>query len=121
MLRQLLSALPLLVGVPAASGADAVAGKAVFARCAACHQVGPSARSAFGPQLNGVVGRRAGSVPDYNYSAALKASGLVWNEATLRAFIKAPGDTVPGNRMRFWWLGNERQMQDLLAYLGTLK
>ncbi|NML16519.1 c-type cytochrome [Azohydromonas caseinilytica] len=119
MLRQLLPALALLGGASTALAGNAVAGKTVFARCASCHQVGPAARSTFGPHLNGIVGRRAGSLPGYGYSAALKASGLVWDEATLRAFIKAPGDTVPGTKMRLWWLGSERQLDDLLAYLRT--
>lgn len=110
----------LLAGAaPARAGGDAAAGKAVFARCASCHQVGPSARGGFGPHLNAVFGRRAGGTPDYAYSAAMKASGIVWTEATLRAFVKSPGDVVPGTKMRFWGLGNERQIDDLLAYLRT--
>ncbi|WP_232540369.1 c-type cytochrome [Azohydromonas aeria] len=104
-----------------AAGGDAAAGKAVFARCAACHQVGPSARGTFGPHLNALFGRRAGGTPDYAYSAAMKASNVVWTEATLRAFVKSPGDVVPGTKMRFWGLGNERQIDDLLAYLRTFQ
>jgi cytochrome c len=96
---------------------DAQAGRAAFARCASCHQVGPSARNGFGPHLNGIIGRRAGSTPDYAYSAAMKNAGIVWSEQTLTAFLKSPGDTVPGNKMRFWGIGSDRQIADLLAYL----
>lgn len=98
---------------------NAVAGKAAFNKCASCHQVGPSARGGFGPQLNGIVGRRAAAT-DYAYSAAMKKSNIVWNEAALAAFLKAPGDVVPDTKMRFWGIGNEQQLADLLAYLRTL-
>lgn len=98
---------------------NAVAGKAAFNKCASCHQVGPSARGGFGPQLNGIVGRRAAAT-DYAYSAAMKKSNIVWNEAALAAFLKAPSDVVPDTKMRFWGIGNEQQLADLLAYLRTL-
>lgn len=110
-----------MAGVPAAAAAgDAAAGRQAFAKCSACHQVGSSARGAFGPHLNGLLGRRAGSTA-YPYSAAMKASGLTWDDATLRAFLRSPGDTVPGTKMRFWGLGSERQIDDLLAYLRTFQ
>jgi cytochrome c len=96
---------------------DAQAGRAAFAKCASCHQVGPSARSGFGPPLSGIIGRRAGSAPDYAYSAAMKSAGIVWSEQTLTAFLKSPGDTVPGNKMRFWGISSDKQIADLLAYL----
>lgn len=100
---------------PAAGNADA--GQRTFKRCASCHQVGPSARGGFGPQLNALFGRQAGATPDFNYSAAMKASRIVWTEPTLRAFLKSPDATVPGNKMRFWGLSDDRQIDDLLAYL----
>nr|WP_233411029.1 c-type cytochrome [Rugamonas sp. CCM 8940] len=110
-------------GTGAAGGAkpsgNAVAGKAAFNKCASCHQTGPSARGGFGPQLNGIVGRRAGAT-DYAYSAAMKKSNIVWNEVALAAFIKAPSEVVPDTKMRFWGIGNEQQIADLLAYLRTL-
>jgi cytochrome c len=105
------------LSAPAHAAGDPVAGQRAFRRCAACHQVGPSARGGFAPQLNGLFGRHAGSTMDFKYSEALKASGIVWSETTLRAFLKAPGDTVPGNQMRFIGLGDDRQIDDLLAYL----
>jgi cytochrome c len=100
---------------------DVDAGRRVFNRCANCHQVGPTARSSFGPQLNGIVGRRAGAAGDYRYSPAMANSGIVWNEQSLRAFIRSPGDVVPGSKMRFWGIGNDRDLGNLLAYLQTFK
>jgi cytochrome c len=116
----LLLALPTMaLAAPATTPpvGDPVAGAATFRACASCHQVGPSARGVFGPHLNGVFGRRAGSTPDYAYSAAMKRSGIVWNDRTLAAFVRDPGDVVPGTKMRFWGIGNERQVANLLAYL----
>jgi cytochrome c len=105
---------------PARAAGDAVAGKAVFAaKCASCHSVGPSARAGFGPHLNAVVGRQAGSTSDYRYSPAMKRAGIVWNEQNLSAFIEAPGKLVPDNKMRFWGIGDKKQREDLVAYLRT--
>ncbi|KWR77189.1 c-type cytochrome [Cupriavidus sp. IDO] len=112
--------LALLVHTGAHAGADIQAGKAVFdTRCASCHRVGPSARAGFGPHLNAVFGRTAGGTSDYQYSPAMKASRIVWTDDTLRAFIQSPGKVVPGTRMRFWGISNEKQISDLLAYLHT--
>ncbi|MBP0598167.1 cytochrome c family protein [Herbaspirillum sp. LeCh32-8] len=100
---------------------DPVAGRAAFAKCASCHQVGPSARGGFGPQLYLVIGRKAGSTADYKYSPAMSKAGFVWTEDKLRAFMKAPSDVVPGNKMRFWGIGSDRQIDDILAYLRSVK
>ena len=100
----------------AAPAADLRAGEAAFRACASCHQVGPSARGAFGPHLNGLFGRRAGSTP-YAYSAAMKKSPIVWNDKTLAAFLRDPDDVVPGTKMRFWGFSDERKIANLLAYL----
>lgn len=112
----LLTALPLAV----AAAGDPAAGRAAFAACINCHQAGPSARHAFGPQLNGLPGRKAGSLPGYTYSKAMKDSKLVWNEATLAVFLRSPNTVVPGTSMRYWGVGmSERKAADLLAYLAT--
>jgi cytochrome c len=95
---------------------DPLAGAASFRKCASCHQVGPEARAGFGPHLNGLFGRRAGST-EYRYSPAMKQSGIVWNERTLAAFLRAPSDVVPGTKMRFWGIGDDRQIANLIAYL----
>ncbi len=106
-----------------AAAGDPAAGKALFNSlgCASCHAIGPGARAGFGPQLNGVIGRVAGSTVDYQsrYSAAMKKSGIVWSEQSLTKFLNSPNDLVPGTNMRFWGLSNETKLANLLAYLKT--
>ena len=116
----LLMSLPL-AGPAAQAAGDVVAGRAAFAKCASCHQVGPSARGGFGPQLSNVIGRKAGSTGDFKYSPAMANANFVWTEDKLRAFLKAPSDVVPGNKMRFWGIGSDRQIDDILAYLRTFQ
>ena len=101
------------------SAARIEAGRKLFARCAGCHEVGPNAGHIFGPQLNGVLGRQAGSVAGYGYSPALKASTLVWDEAHLAAFIRDSEKVIPGNKMRFLNFMSEQQAREIVAYLGT--
>jgi len=101
------------------SAARIEAGRKLFARCAGCHQVGPDAGTIFGPQLNGVLGRKAGGVGGYAYSPALKASNLVWDERNLAAFIRDSEAVVPGNKMRFMNFMSEQQAADIVAYLAT--
>lgn len=117
-----LLALGLLLGFAShALAADAIeAGRSAFKRCANCHQVGPGARSNFGPQLNGIVGRRAGAAPDFAYSPAMKKAGFAWDERRLAAFLRDPDAVVPGNRMRFWNMMSDRQLRDLVAYLRSV-
>lgn len=116
-----LTALALL-GAANAHAGDIQSGKDIFTtRCASCHHVGPSARAAFGPQLNAVFGRKAGATDDYRYSDAMKSSTVVWSDDTLRAFLQSPGKVVPGTKMRFWGMSNARQIDDLLAYLRTFQ
>jgi len=107
--------------LPAHAAGDVAAGKSAFNKCASCHQVGPSARAGFGPQLNGIIGRPAASSKDYKYSAALQNSHIVWTEDKLRAFLKGPSDLVPGTKMRFWGISDEQQLSNLLAYLRTFR
>jgi cytochrome c len=114
----IIAALP--ISASHAAG-DVVAGKASFAKCASCHQVGASARAGFGPPLNGIIGRPAGSSKDYKYSTAMKNSGVVWSEKNLRVFLKDTDDVVPGNKMRFFGISNDKEIDNLLAYLNTFK
>ncbi len=107
-------ALPASAALPAG---DAKAGKASFRICVSCHQTGPAARARFGPPLYQVLGRKAGSVPDFAYSSAMKNAGFVWTDEKLLAFMRAPGEVVPGNKMRFYGISNEQQLANILAYL----
>src|SRR5438309_9632360 len=93
------------------------AGAVVFKKCMACHQVGPNAQNGIAPVLNGVVGRRAGQYPNYNYSSANKNSGLVWDERTLSAYLRAPAKVVPGTKMVFSGLKKGQEIPDVIAYL----
>jgi cytochrome c len=120
--KPILVALALTCQLPLAWAAgDAIAGKALFLSltCASCHAVGPGARSGFGPQLNDIFGRTAGSAIDYQerYSAAMKKSGIVWSEQTLTKFINSPSNVVPGTKMSFWGISDEKKVANLLAYM----
>ncbi|QJD91568.1 cytochrome c family protein [Duganella dendranthematis] len=114
----LLFALPLAGAAPVGNPKS---GALLFQRCASCHAVGPFASGGYGPQLNGIVGRRAASTKDYKYSDAMKKSGLTWDEKTLTAYLRAPHDVVPGTSMRFWGIKDEQQLADVMAYLKTFK
>jgi len=109
------------LAAPASAPAQAQvdAGRRLSARCTNCHEVGAGARNGFGPQLNGIVGRKAGSAPAYAYSPALKQAGFVWNEQKLVAFIRDSEKVVPGNKMRFLSFMSEKQAAEIVAYLRT--
>jgi cytochrome c len=112
-----LSAALLLLGSGYALAQDAAAGEKVFTQCKACHQIGENAKNAVGPVLNGVIGRHSGSVEGYNYSPANKNSGLTWDEATFREYIKDPRAKVPGTKMIYAGVKDEQKVNDLIAYL----
>ncbi|WP_217705678.1 c-type cytochrome [Peristeroidobacter soli] len=101
----------------AAADGDVSAGATVFAQCAACHAVGANAQNSVGPVLNGVVGRAAGTYPSYRYSAAMKRSGLTWDEATLKQYLKGPEQLVPGSKMMFPGLASDADVANVIAYL----
>jgi cytochrome c len=101
----------------AANAQDPTEGQTVFAQCKACHQVGEGAKNAVGPVLNGIIGRKAGSVEGYNYSPANKNSGITWDEATFSEYIKDPKAKVPGTKMVFAGVKDEQRIKDLVAYL----
>lgn len=107
----------VLVSAAGASAQDAAAGEKVFLKCKACHQVGENAKNAVGPILNGVVGRHSGIVEGYNYSEANKNSGLTWDEATLKEYLKNPKAKIPGTKMVFPGLPNEADIDNVIAYL----
>jgi cytochrome c len=109
------AALVASVGVAAAQ--DAAAGEKVFAKCKICHQVGENAKNAVGPVLNGVVGRPAGTYPDYHYSDANKNSGITWDEANLKEYLKDPKAKVPGTKMVFPGLKSDEDIANVIAYL----
>jgi cytochrome c len=113
----ILSAALLMAGFSTAQAQDPAAGEKVFAQCRACHQIGENAKNAVGPELNGLIGRKAGSVEGYSYSAANKNSGITWDEATFREYIMNPRGKIPGTKMIFAGLKDEQRINDLIAYL----
>jgi cytochrome c len=111
------AAVLVMTATGGARAQDAAAGEKVFAVCKACHQIGETAKNAVGPVLNGVIGRKAGTYHDYSYSEANKNSGLIWDEATFRDYIKDPRAKIPGTKMIYPGLKDEQKTGDLLAFL----
>lgn len=96
---------------------NAEAGANVFKKCLACHQIGPTARTSVGPVLNGIVGRKAGTWPQYAYSPANKNSGITWDEATLARYLPKPLAFLPGTKMTFAGLPKPQEVADVIAFL----
>jgi cytochrome c len=96
---------------------DVTAGEKTFNVCRACHEIGDGAKNEVGPVLNGVVGRKSGSYPGYNYSDANKNSGLIWDEATLQEYLKNPKAKVPGTKMLFPGLKRDDDILNVIAFL----
>jgi len=97
---------------------DAATGEAVFKRlCSPCHDIGPEAKVKLGPPLNAVDGRKSGSFEGFNYSPANKSSGITWNEEAFTKYIHAPMQEMPGTRMAFVGIKNDKDIADLWAYL----
>ena len=116
--------IAVIAGAEPATAQDAVKGEAVFKRCRACHAVGPNAANKAGPQLNGVVGRKAASIAGFDYSDAMKeraAAGLAWTDANLEAFLQAPDVFLPKGVMASSGIKDPAQLKDLIAYLKTQK
>ncbi|MBR0716513.1 c-type cytochrome [Bradyrhizobium liaoningense] len=98
---------------------DAEHGKTVFKACATCHATDQADR--VGPGLGGIIGRKAGTVPSFRYSGAMKNSDIVWDAKILDAYLESPQKVVPGNTMPYAGLKNPTDRTDLVAYLATLK
>jgi cytochrome c len=116
-----LSALVVIASTAATSAAfaqDAAAGKSSFNKCLACHAIGEGARNKVGPELNGLDGRKSGTAPDYTYSDANKNSGITWNEAEFKDYIKDPKAKIPGTKMIFAGIKNEKEVNDLWAFVS---
>lgn len=100
---------------------SATNGARIFARCAICHTNAKGEGNKIGPNLFGVVGRKAGTAPEFSYSAAMRSAGFVWTNQKLDAYVTSPQKIVPGNKMPFAGLPSAGQRADLIAYLDTLK
>jgi len=107
-------ATPVMTTARAAPAGDAKAGEAIYSRCVACHAL---AHDRTGPRHCGLFGRRAGSVPGFEYSDAMKRSKIVWNEGTLERFLSNPLAAVPGTSMGYAGVTDRKERADLIAYL----
>ena len=119
MKQAVLAALFMAAGFAQGYAQDAAAGEKVFVVCKACHQTGDRAKNAVGPVLNGLFGRKAGSVEGYVYSDANKNSGITWDEATFTTYIKDPKAKIPGTKMVLPGIKDEQRIKDLIVYLHT--
>jgi cytochrome c len=97
---------------------DVAAGKSSFNKCLACHAVGENAKNKVGPELNGLNGRKSGTAEGFSYSDANKNSGITWDEATFKEYIKDPKAKIPGTKMAFAGIKKESEVNDLWAFLA---
>jgi cytochrome c len=121
MKTSILSALVVVTSLMTASAAlaqDAAAGKASFNKCMACHAIGEGAKNKVGPVLNGLDGRKTGTIEGYSYSEANKNSGITWNKEQFLDYIKDPKAKIPGTKMSFAGIKNETEANNLWAFLS---
>ncbi len=117
-MRRVLNVMLMLVGFTTSAAAqDAANGEKVFAQCRACHQVGETAKNVVGPLLNGLFGRKSGTIEGFSYTPANKNSGITWDEATFSEYIKDPRAKIPGTKMIFAGIKEEAKIKDLVAFL----
>lgn len=117
-MKRILIALAVAAASASAAGAqDVTAGATAFKKCVTCHEVGPTAKNKVGPLLNGIDGRKAGTVPGYSYSDANKNSGIIWNDESFLDYIKDPKAKIPKTKMVFAGIRNEAEAKSLWAYL----
>jgi cytochrome c len=107
--------------VAASAAGDPVRGAQVFKRCAICHTDSRGGTDGLGPNLFGVMGRKAATRPGFSYSPALKGANITWTEASMSKWIEKPGRMVPGTKMAFSGITSNRQRTDLIAFLQKLK
>jgi len=117
MKRLLIAALSIAAWSGTALAQDVEAGEASFRKCAPCHSIGADATNKVGPVLNGLDGRKAGAVEGFSYSDANKNSGITWTEETFKEYIKDPRTKVPGTKMVFAGIKNEKEVTDLWGYV----
>ena len=111
------AALAVMITVGSAEAGDEKKGAKVFKKCKACHTIKEGGNNKVGPNLYGIVGRKAAQVKGYKYSKAMKASDVTWDEATLDKFLTKPKKMMKKTKMAFSGLKKEKQRADLIAYL----
>jgi cytochrome c len=100
---------------------DVAAGEQSFRKCLPCHAVGEDAKNKVGPLLNGLAGRKSGTIEGYNYTDANKNSGIIWDEASFKDYITDPRAKIPGTKMVFAGIKNDKEKGDLWAFLNQFK
>jgi cytochrome c len=121
MKTPILSSLVVVTSLISVSGAlaqDVTAGKSSFNKCMACHAIGEGAKNKVGPELNGLDGRKSGTAEGYSYSEANKNSGITWSKDQFLDYIKEPKAKIPGTKMVFAGIKNEKEANDLWAFLA---
>ncbi len=122
MKRWIMAGMMVVASAGAAMAQDAAAGEASFRKwCLPCHDIGPGAKIKLGPPLNALDGRKAGTAEGFNYSDANKSSGITWNEAQFKEYIKSPQTKVPGTRMAFTGIKDEGEVNNLWTYVKQFK
>ncbi|MEE8352314.1 MAG: cytochrome c family protein [Rhodospirillales bacterium] len=126
MKKEIIAAVLLTVamafaGTSAMAAGDAAKGKKVFKKCKSCHTVKKGGKNKVGPNLFGIVGKKAGSVKGYKYSKAMKASGITWDDANLDGFLKKPRKFMKKTKMGFSGVKKDKQRANVIAYLKSLK
>lgn len=117
--KVLILSIALFAGLAStALAADVAAGEIVFNQCKQCHHIGPGATNFYGPSLNGLIGRPAGTFPGYNYSEANRHSGKVWDVPTLELYLRQPQHDVPATYMTFKGLKNQADIDNVIAYIA---
>jgi cytochrome c len=117
MTRIVIIASMLIGGTASALAQDLEAGENSFKKCLPCHSVGADAKNKVGPVLNGLNGRKSGTIEGYNYTDANKNSGITWDEKVFAEYITDPRAKIPGTKMVFAGIKNEKERGDLWAYL----
>jgi cytochrome c len=121
MKHLLVAAAVLIASTGVTLAQDMKAGETSFRKCLACHDIGPNAKTKIGPELNGLDGRKSGSAPSFPYSDANKNSGITWSEQTFKQYIKDPRAMVPGTKMIFPGIKDEKETDNLWAYIKQFK
>ena len=121
MRKLVIASMLVAVSAGAALAQDLEAGERSFKKCLPCHAIGEDAKNKVGPELNGLEGRKSGTADGYSYSDANKNSGITWNAAVFKEYITDPRAKIPGTKMIFPGIKNEKERDDLWAYLAQYK
>jgi cytochrome c len=121
MKRLAMAAAALIAATGMAKAQDLAAGEQSFRKCLPCHSVGEDAKHKIGPLLNGLEGRVSGTIDGYSYTEANKKANITWAEASFKEYIQNPMARVPGTKMAFAGIKNDKEIADLWGYLKQFK